>query len=434
VTSTGRWKVASIELSEGVPELGAVPDFDGVYAVFLWCGIALGHARYASDQLPLTSKQLAVSASLAISPAVGNYIIKQGFQTPLPGLPSLPLEHPDVALHELLSMPRPLDCLSRALLCRINPTPALSVSVAICTRNRPRELQRCIESVLGCSESPLEIIVLDNAPETDATRELVSRFPQIRYHKEPRKGLSTARNTALAIATGDIVAFADDDVVVSPNWISNLRKPFIDSKVLVATGLVLPAELETSAQRMFEDSLQYFHKGYCARRFDSSVFEELRSEGVPVWLIGAGANMAIRRDAFRMGYRFDTRLGPGVFGGCGEDSAYWYSVLAEGWTCAYDPSFMVYHYHRRDLKSLRRLVRQYMQGHVAALFLQYFLYKHRGNLKRIFWALPRGYVTLLQPLIMTGFSPECRILFSGVLGWFSGLRFAFVRKERSESQ
>jgi GT2 family glycosyltransferase len=302
--------------------------------------------------------------------------------------------------------------------------------VAICTRERPTELHRCIESVLACTEAPTEIIVIDNAPETDATFDLVSGYPQVRYHREPRPGLSAARNAAMTIATGDLVAFVDDDAVVAPNWIANLPTYFGDPKVMVVTGLILPAELETRAQIIFEN-LKYFHQGYRARYFDSSFFSALKSEGVPAWCLGAGANMTIRREAFSKGFIFDTRLGPGVFGGCGEDSAYWYNLLAHGWTCVYDPSVMVYHYHRRDLRGLRRQMRQYMQGHVGALLLQFFMHGHRGNLKRLFLVLPRMYLTALQRFLLTGFSQDSRILFSEVLGCFSGLRFAFIRKRTS---
>jgi hypothetical protein len=178
---------------------------------------------------------------------------------------------------------------------------------------------------------------------------------------------------------------------------------------------------------MFEN-LQYFHQGYRARYFDSHWFSALKHEGVPVWSLGAGANMAIRHEAFVRGYRFDTQLGPGVFGGCGEDSAYWYNLLADGWACAYDPAVMVYHYHRRDLKALRLLVRLYMQGHVAALLLQFFTHKDRGNLKRLFLVLPRMYLTCLQRFLVSGFSPDYGIVLSGLLGCFSGLQFAFLYK------
>jgi len=237
--------------------------------------------------------------------------------------------------------------------------------------------------------------------------------------------LSTARNTAMAQASGSVVAFVDDDAVVHPNWLVRIRQCFIDPKVMVVTGLVLPAELETPAQQIFEHNLHFFHQGYRRRRFDTAYFSALRNKGVPVWEIGAGANMAIRRSAYELGHRFDSRLGPGVFGGCGEDSEFWYGILAAGSSCVYEPSACVFHYHRRELGELRHLVNQYMQGHVAALLLQFVKYRDIGNLRRLLVRLPAEYAVLVLRLIVSGFAIDYRILLRGALGYLAGLRFAF---------
>jgi GT2 family glycosyltransferase len=237
------------------------------------------------------------------------------------------------------------------------------------------------------------------------------------------------------MSTGEIVAFIDDDVVPHSEWTMAVCRCFEDPKVMVATGLILPAQMETPAQRIFEQSFQYFHQGYRKRYFDSAYFTALKSKGVPVWSIGAGANMAIRRTAYQIGYRFDTRLGPGIFGGCGEDSEFWYRLLADGWSCLYDPSACVYHYHRREVSALRGLVYQYMKGHVAALLLQFAKYRQIGNLRRLLLNLPAEYAILLLRLVATGFSLDNRILFGGLAGCFSGLRFALsYRKEERASR
>src|SRR5262249_13822850 len=119
----------------------------------------------------------------------------------------------------------------------------------------------------------------------------------------------------------------------------------------------------------------------------------------------------------------ETRLGPGVFGGCGEDSEFWYSLLADGWSCVYEPSAVVSHFHRRNIADLRQLVRRYMQGHVAALALQFTKYRHAGNLRRLLFTLPAEYAQLLFWTVVSGFSLDNRILWSGALGCLSGLRF-----------
>jgi hypothetical protein len=193
--------------------------------------------------------------------------------------------------------------------------------------------------------------------------------------------------------------------------------------MMAVTGLVLPAELETPAQTLFEE-FQFFHQGYRRRFFDASFFEARRGKGVPVWSIGAGANMAIRRKAFELGYEFDTSLGPGVFGGCGEDSEFWYRLLADGWCVLYEPSACVFHHHRRELSELRKQVRQYMQGHVAALLIQFRKYGGWGNLRRLLLELPAEYFLLALRVLGTGFALHQRVLLRGALGCVSGLRAA----------
>jgi GT2 family glycosyltransferase len=419
-----RWAVTSIELNEALPELCCPEAYDGVRVVFFWNGVPVGHSLLSRPQLPLSSRQLAAVASQASCLAIGDSLLREGFASALPGLKEPVLSDSTAVLARLAQIEQPLSLLARPAR-RPTPQPNSTISVAVCTRERPRELARCLASLERLSEPPKEILVIDNAPESDATREVVRRFPGVTYFREPRAGLSAARNAALALASGEIVAFADDDVVVHPEWTRRLRGCFEDRKVMVATGLVLPAELETRAQQIFEEGLQFFHQGYRPRRFDSAYFQALRHKGVPVWSIGAGANMAIRRAAFDLGYKFDTRLGPGVFGGCGEDSEFWYRILAGGWSCVYEPAACVFHFHRRELPALRRLVREYMKGHVAALILQFAGSRDAGNLRRLFLRLPAEYVILLLRTIVSGFSLDHRILLRGMLGCFAGLRFVF---------
>lgn len=424
MSAHGRWKVVCIELSEPLTELAPDAAYEGVRAVFFWQGTPLGHWRFLTGELPLAPAQLANVGAKAIGQAAGDGALVEGFRSALPGLPEPPLIDSAAALAALVSLERPLAEMNARS--AADWRPSLSLSVAICTRERPHDLARCLRSLAASAETPDEILVIDNAPLTSETREVVSRFSGVRYHCEARRGLSAARNTALALASGEIVAFVDDDVCVPPSWTARIRRAFDHPEVMVVTGLVLPAELETPAQMMFE-TFQFFHQGYRKRRFDLSYFEVMRSKGVPTWSIGAGANMAVRRRAFELEFEFDTRLGPGVFGGCGEDSEFWYQILAAGWTCVYDPRAFVFHYHRRELSALRRQVRQYMQGHVAALLMQFRKSGDLGNLRRVLFQLPAEYFLLFLRLLLTGFALDNRILFGGALGCFSGLR-ALLRR------
>ena len=132
--------------------------------------------------------------------------------------------------------------------------------------------------------------------------------------------------------------------------------------------------------------------------------------------------MAFRRQAFELVGHFDERLGAGA-SGCSEDSELWYRLLAEGWSCHYEPTAVVFHYHRSDLDSLKQQMYQYMRGHVAALLVQFAKYRHWGNLRRLFVALPRYYTRRFLSGLFQGFNFFNITLLSEVLGCFSGVKF-----------
>ena len=76
--------------------------------------------------------------------------------------------------------------------------------------------------------------------------------PRFRYVREPRPGLSCARNRGLAEASADIVAFTDDDVGVDPWWLNGIARGFrAASDVACVTGLIATAEIDNAAQLYF---------------------------------------------------------------------------------------------------------------------------------------------------------------------------------------
>jgi GT2 family glycosyltransferase len=184
----------------------------------------------------------------------------------------------------------------------------------------------------------------------------MKHFPKVRYLREPRPGLNVARNTGLAAATGEIVAFTDDDTQVDAGWLPALLRNFDDPMVAVVTGLTLPLELETEAQQWFEQA-HAFGRGFLRRRFDltnSTVFAAGQT--------GAGVNMAIRRHALEEIGLFDEALDCGTPTRSGGDQEFFYRVLARGYRIVYEPQALVWHRHRRDWAALRRTLYGYGVG------------------------------------------------------------------------
>ncbi|WP_066379088.1 glycosyltransferase family 2 protein [Anabaena sp. CA = ATCC 33047] len=419
------WKVLHIDLSKGIPELQPKPKYQGIYAVFWWRGIPLGDREIFTADLPIPPSALRNLALSAITPAVGDRLLENGFNAPLPVVYPDPAWDKPPDFQALLALQQPLEQLQQTYNQPVNN----SISVVICTRNRPEQLARCLRSLLNLSQPPQQIIVVDNAPADDSTRQIVAQMPEIEYVLEPRPGLSVARNTGIRHCTGEIIAFTDDDVEVHPDWCVRLQQAFVNPKVLAVTGLMLPAELETEAQYIFHKGSADSSWEYRATNFGMEFFENMKHRGVPVWRIGAGANMAFRRQAFEIVGYFDERLGAGA-SGCSEDSEIWYRILAEGWLCRYEPTAVVFHYHRRDFDAFQDQAYQYMRGHVTALLVQFANYKHWGNLRRLYLTLPKYYLTSILRTVKNGFESKSSYIFVQIAGCLAGIKFYINHRKK----
>ncbi|NIJ34988.1 GT2 family glycosyltransferase [Sphingomonas oligoaromativorans] len=305
--------------------------------------------------------------------------------------------------------------------------PGLTASVVICTRDRHDELARCLASLPEQSLRPREVIVVDNASRDGRTRE-VALAAGVTYVREDRPGLDFARNTGARTASSEIVAYTDDDVLLHPRWLERLVAAFDEPSIAAVTGLVLPAELATEAQRHFE-TYWGFGQGYLRRDFEPARFINRGSAVFPAWDIGAGASMAFRRAVFDEVGLFDERLDVGQ-AGCSGDSEYWYRLLAHGHRCRYAPDSIAFHFHRRTIEGLAGQIYAYMRGHTAALMVQYERTGIVANRARALRWMPAWYARRLALRLVGRRRIEDRFLGREVAGYVAGLRF-YQRHRRS---
>jgi len=256
--------------------------------------------------------------------------------------------------------------------CALSPAPASAVSVIVPTCRRPDDLARCVDSILATDYPQLEVIVVDNAPDDPLTAALVAhRYAgddRVQYVAEPTPGASRARNRGVRHAEGEIIAFADDDVVVDRHWIRALAAALrAHPDVQCVTGLVLPVALDTPAQLRFE---QYggFNRGYTPRLFDlAGQRGDTRLYPYTAGAFGGLGNAAFRRSALRHPDAFNVTLGPGgpAFGA--EDLDAFVTLLRGGGRLLYEPAALVRHRHREQYADLRWQVFTYGAGFTAAL-------------------------------------------------------------------
>ncbi|HVB02384.1 MAG TPA: glycosyltransferase [Chitinophagaceae bacterium] len=306
---------------------------------------------------------------------------------------------------------------------------ASEVSVVICTRNQSAALEGCLEALQHQQDPPLEILVVDNAPVDDSTRQLVTKFPGVIYCLEPRAGLDIARNTGVRKSRGRIIAYTDDDTRPHPDWTRALAGAFARKRIMGVTGLVLAARLDTEAQLIFETNWS-FNRGFLPMVYDRHYFNAYRDSAVPVWEIGAGANMALRREIFHIVGYFDERLDVGA-AGCSGDSEYWYRILAEGYEIDYEPRAVVFHDHRREMQDLRRQIFRYMRGFTTALFIQNEKYHHRGNLHHLYRHLPLHYLRMLALGVRHRFNGRYSTIWQEIGGCLSGIRYYREHRQKA---
>ncbi|BBO79847.1 hypothetical protein DSCO28_04130 [Desulfosarcina ovata subsp. sediminis] len=228
------------------------------------------------------------------------------------------------------------------------------ISVAVCSRDRAEDLEKCLGSLIRLEYSNLELLVVDNAPSNESTARLVKEsFPGVRYIMEDRPGLDWARNRAVLEAKGEIIAYTDDDVIVDGKWAQALADLFVSSpEVMAVTGLVVPHELETEAQHLFE-AYGGFDRGVERKWAHTTYHKGRKSAPYGTGQFGTGANMAFRRCLFDKIGLFDTALDVGTVTNGGGDLEMFFRVIKEGYTLVYEPRAIVRHRHRRKYEQLK---------------------------------------------------------------------------------
>lgn len=217
--------------------------------------------------------------------------------------------------------------------------PRLSVSVVVPTRDRIGDLERCLQAVSRLYPPPVEIIVVDSAPQRVSAREVALRWCA-RYLRDNVKGASRARNLGAREACGDIVAYTDDDAVPDASWLNSLVQEFSDPRVALVAGKVVPPTVEPELYRLYELC------GFVGQGSDRIVLDR----DTPHWFervsflpFGLGPNLAIRRSAFRHWCGFDERLGPGTPVPGHEEQRAFLQLINLGFRLVYAPTACVTH-------------------------------------------------------------------------------------------
>jgi glycosyltransferase involved in cell wall biosynthesis len=203
------------------------------------------------------------------------------------------------------------------------------ISVIVCTFNGSRTLSECLESLLKLDYPNYEVIVVNDG-STDATGE-IARSYGYRVMTTENRGLSAARNTGLNAASGEIVAYIDDDAYADPHWLRYIASTFLNTPhVGVGGPNIAPPGDGSIAECVAHSPGNPVH----------ILLSDSEAEHIP------GCNMAFRKAALEAIGGFDPQ-----FRIAGDDVDACWRLQQQGWTLGYSPGAMVWHHRRNSIRA-----------------------------------------------------------------------------------
>ena len=203
------------------------------------------------------------------------------------------------------------------------------VSVIVCTYNGARTIRDCLEGLKRLTYSNYEVIVVDDG-STDATATIAREY-DCRVIQTENRGLASARNTGLAAATGDIIAYIDDDAYPDPHWLTYLAATFLSTSHAAVGG---PNMAPPGDGPIAE----------CVARAPGGpthvLLGDREAEHLP------GCNMAFRRIRLEEIGGFDPQ-----FRTAGDDVDVCWKLRERGWTLGFSAAAVVWHHRRNSVRT-----------------------------------------------------------------------------------
>ncbi len=221
------------------------------------------------------------------------------------------------------------------------------VSVVVAVRNGERTLKACLDSLDKIPYPDYEVIVVDDG-STDATPQIARAHARARYFRhEQNLGLSAARNTGIAAATGEIIAFTDADCRADEDWLYYLAGDLLSSDFVGIGGPnLLPPEDSAVAAAVMVSPGGPAHV----------MLTDRQAEHLP------GCNMAFFKAVLDEIGGFDP-----IFRRAGDDVDVCWRLQHAGYKIGFSPSAFVWHYRRSSIQDYLR--QQHGYGEAEALLV-----------------------------------------------------------------
>jgi O-antigen biosynthesis protein len=235
------------------------------------------------------------------------------------------------------------------------------VSVVVCTYNGSRTIGDCLAGVTRLDYPNFEVIVVDDG-STDATADVVAAY-DVRLIRTENRGLSNARNTGMHAATGEIVAYVDDDGRPDLHWLKYLAATFITTNHAGVGGPNIPPPTDGP----IADCVANAPGGPV-----HVLLSDREAEHIP------GCNMAFRKACLEAIGGFDPQ-----FRVAGDDVDICWRLQQCGWTLGFHPAAVVWHHRRNSVRAYWK--QQWGYGKAEALLKKKWPEKYNGN-GQLTWA------------------------------------------------
>ncbi|MCX5698306.1 MAG: glycosyltransferase family A protein [Candidatus Omnitrophica bacterium] len=242
----------------------------------------------------------------------------------------------------------------------------IDISVVVCTRNRPDKLKNCLNSILINKYKTMELLVVDQSDD-EKTAILAKSLndSKVLFYKMKGVGLGRARNLAIDLSRGTIIAFTDDDCIVEKDWIEKIIQEFSRRPDISALyGRVLP--YGKASEGMFCHAITSFEG------------EIIVDKTILPYNIGHGNNMSFRKSVFLKIGSFEETIGAGTKFYAGEDTDFTLRLMEHGLKLCYSSNLLVYHDKWHTLEESRNLDYKYLLG-AAIVFTKHLVLK-RNNI------------------------------------------------------
>jgi O-antigen biosynthesis protein len=264
------------------------------------------------------------------------------------------------------------------------PFPALSfptISVVVCSYNGSHTIRDTLAGLAQLEYPHYETIVVDDG-STDNTAAIVSEY-DVRLIRTPQSGLSHARNVGMQAATGEIVAYIDDDAYPDPHWLTYLAITFMETSHVGVGGPNLPPP---------EDGMVAQCVANAPGGPSHVLLSDQEAEHIP------GCNMAFRKSCLEAIAGFDPQ-----FRTAGDDVDICWRLQEQGWTIGFSPAAVVWHHRRNSV--WRYWKQQQGYGKAEALLEQKWTDKY-NILGHLTWS-----GRIYGPSVMYGLSVQERVFY-----------------------